>query len=286
VIRDRLWDQGRPQDDSTIDLLWHALGGRSPAIAVAARDLQDEPPAAPARGRGELEVELYFLSTPPPRPDRRPRDRRRDRRRRATSADPGMYAMLELAWGCCSTVRLGIGTRCRAEAPPRATTSSATRFTMLGSRSGACSSRATRTCTAGSRRSSRRSSTRRSSRPATSRQRSTHRRHDRRVIPGPRCAGALWRRRGGDRRFGHGQDRVTAGKDRIVPVRSSIATAPGAQLLSSAGRRARGRRERDIRIVQRAMRGGDLVHRSRSAAADSIVAEAGGRSRTSPSKES
>lgn len=97
----------REQDDWTIDLLWQRLNGRTPSIAVAALDLHCEQAGGPARGVGELEVQLYFLWN-------HPRDLTEGRMTSDAiaaaddTADPGMYAALELAWMYLFDVDLGV----------------------------------------------------------------------------------------------------------------------------------------------------------------------------------
>jgi hypothetical protein len=84
-------------DELAIDLLMTELLNRMPAIAVATCDLHDEPSGAPQNSRGKLEVDVYFLS----------QNRRGLTEGRVTSdtasttnnaRDPGVYAMMELAW--------------------------------------------------------------------------------------------------------------------------------------------------------------------------------------------
>jgi hypothetical protein len=99
----------RAEDIDTISLLETKLGSKSPAIAVAVLDLDGEQAGGVGRATAELAVELYFLTS----------HRRDVTEGRATgdaistaddTADPGIYALLELAWMYLFDSPLGIPT--------------------------------------------------------------------------------------------------------------------------------------------------------------------------------
>jgi hypothetical protein len=96
-------------DPDTIDMLETAVGSRTPAIAVAVLDLHPQQAGGPGRSSGELELHLYFLTA-------HHRDKTEGRARGDVlsavdlKADPGVYAIVELAWALLFDVPLGIKT--------------------------------------------------------------------------------------------------------------------------------------------------------------------------------
>lgn len=99
----------RSDEDYAIDLLWKDLRGRSPAIAVAPLDLRVTQAGGPGRAQGELEIEIYVCSS-----------HRRDTTEGRMSgdaiaagddtADPGIWAVLELVWSRLFDIKMGIAT--------------------------------------------------------------------------------------------------------------------------------------------------------------------------------
>lgn len=106
-----------PTDDIGIEMLEDALKGRSPAIAVALCDGKDEPAGDLQRSLQTVDIELYFVT---------------DHQRGLTegrvvgdvsaaasdNADPGLDAMLELAWQLLFKADLGIGTAPKRRVQP------------------------------------------------------------------------------------------------------------------------------------------------------------------------
>lgn len=99
----------RRELEGSVDLLWRVCNGRAPAICVAPLDLHPDQAGGPGRSVGELEIDLYFVSN----------HKRSLVEGRATAdaiaaaadtADPGLYAMMELAWMYLFDVDLAIPT--------------------------------------------------------------------------------------------------------------------------------------------------------------------------------
>ncbi len=99
----------RSDDDFAIDLLWRDVGQKSPAIAVAPLDLLSTQAGGPGRARAELEVEIYIVSA-----------HRRDVTEGRMSgdaisaaddtADPGIWAILELVWMYLFDIKMNLST--------------------------------------------------------------------------------------------------------------------------------------------------------------------------------
>lgn len=96
-------------DSVKLDMLWNVIGGRTPAIAVFPGAMKPKQAGGPGKSRGPIFVDLYYVSS----------HRRDATEGRATmdaiaaaddTADPGMFAMLELAWARLYDVDLGLGT--------------------------------------------------------------------------------------------------------------------------------------------------------------------------------
>lgn len=106
-----------PTDDLGIDLLEDELRGRAPAIAIALGDGKDEPAGDIDRSLSTVDIELYFVT-----------DHKRGLTHgrvvgdvsaaAADTNDPGLDAMLELAWQLLFKSDLGIGTAPKRRVQP------------------------------------------------------------------------------------------------------------------------------------------------------------------------
>lgn len=95
-------------DAHKLDLLWDTFKGRTPAIAIFPGAMKPKPTGGPGKSRGPMVVDLYYVTT----------HRRDPTEGRATmdaiavgddTADPGIFATLELAWARLVDVDLGVG---------------------------------------------------------------------------------------------------------------------------------------------------------------------------------
>jgi len=95
-------------DEYGIDLMWQELAGKSPAVAIAPAGMTLTQAGGPGRSRGELAIDVYVIST----------HGRDVTEGRATSdaiaaaddsADPGIFATLELVWALLFDLDLGVG---------------------------------------------------------------------------------------------------------------------------------------------------------------------------------
>lgn len=95
-------------DAHKLDMLWDMFKGRAPAIAIFPGGMKPKQAGGPGKSRGPITVELYFVT-----------NHRRDATEgRATmdaiataddTADPGIFATLELAWARLYDADLGLG---------------------------------------------------------------------------------------------------------------------------------------------------------------------------------
>lgn len=95
-------------DGHKLDLLWDSFKGRTPAIAIFPGAMKPKSTGGVGKSRGPITVDLYYVTT----------HRRDTTEGRATmdaiataddTADPGIFATLELAWARLSDVELGAG---------------------------------------------------------------------------------------------------------------------------------------------------------------------------------
>lgn len=95
-------------DSHAIDMLWDATGGRSPVVVIAPSSLRKTGASGIGHTVGDLDVDVMIVST----------HRRSVTEGRATtdaistaddSADPGIFATLELVWAFLFDVDLGLG---------------------------------------------------------------------------------------------------------------------------------------------------------------------------------
>lgn len=99
----------RTDDDYAIDVLLRDLAGRSPAVAIAPLDLVSKQAGGPGRAIAELEIEVYVVSS---------HERDLTEGRAASdaiaaadiTADPGIWAVLELVWMYLFDIKMGIAT--------------------------------------------------------------------------------------------------------------------------------------------------------------------------------
>lgn len=99
----------RSEEDLAVDMLWDDIGRKSPAVAVAPLDLRSTQAGGPGRAQGELEIEIYVVSS----------HRRGTTEGRMSgdaiaagdnTADPGIWAILELVWSRLFDIKMGIAT--------------------------------------------------------------------------------------------------------------------------------------------------------------------------------
>lgn len=97
-------------DVHELDLLWEMVGNRSPAVAIFPGTLRPRHHGGIGNSHGDLNVELYFVST----------HRRNLVEGRLTmdaiataddTADPGIFATVELVWARLQDLQLGLGTK-------------------------------------------------------------------------------------------------------------------------------------------------------------------------------
>lgn len=99
----------RSDEDFAIGQLMLDLGGKSPAVAIAPLDLRAKQAGGPGRAVGELEIEVYIVSS---------HMRELTEGRASTDAiataditgDPGIWAILELVWMYLFDIKMGTAT--------------------------------------------------------------------------------------------------------------------------------------------------------------------------------
>lgn len=95
-------------DGHKLDMLWDRFQGNTPAVAIFPGALKPKQAGGPGKSRGPISLELYYVTT----------HRRDATDGRATmdaiaagddSADPGVFAMIELCWARLFDASLGLG---------------------------------------------------------------------------------------------------------------------------------------------------------------------------------